>query len=109
MCLTLKNRKEKKRIESHCFALKPEHGPRGIWQKPLKPGALSQLVGSHRLSVRYTSGWVEFSELYVLKARNHSKSRVKPIEFVVERSSWLDTLDLHWLGVVGESPLHGLW
>ena len=31
MCLTLKNRKEKNRIESHCFALKPEHGPRGIW------------------------------------------------------------------------------
>ena len=63
MCLTLKNRKEKKRIESHCFALKPEHGPRGIWRKPLKPGALRQLVGSHRLSVRYTGGWVEFSEL----------------------------------------------
>ena len=26
---------------------------------------------------------------------------VKPIEFVVERSSWLDALNLHWLGVVG--------
>ena len=63
MCLTLKNRKEKNRIESHCFALKPEHGPRGIWRKPLKPGALSQLVGSHQLSGRYTSEWVEFSEL----------------------------------------------
>ena len=55
-----KNKKEKKRIESLCFALKPKHGPRGIWRKP---GALSQLVGSHRLSVHYTGGWVEFSEL----------------------------------------------
>ena len=36
-----KNQKEKKRIESHCFALKPEHGPRGLWRKPLKPGALN--------------------------------------------------------------------
>ena len=63
MCLTLKNRKEKKRIESLCFALKPEHGPRGIWRNPLKLGALSQLVGSRRLSVRYTGGGVEFSEL----------------------------------------------
>ena len=35
------------------FTLKPEHGPRGIWRKPLKPDALSQLVGSHRLSARY--------------------------------------------------------
>ena len=26
-------------------------------------GALSQLVGSHRLSARYTGGWVEFSKL----------------------------------------------
>ena len=23
------------------FALKPEHGPRGIWRKPLKPSALN--------------------------------------------------------------------
>ena len=60
---TNKKQKEKKRIESHCFALKPEHGPRGLWRKPLKPGALRQLVGSHRLSVRYTGGWAEFSEL----------------------------------------------
>ena len=51
-----KKQKDKKRIESLCFSLKPEHGPRGLWRKPLKPGALSQLVGSHRLSVRYTGG-----------------------------------------------------
>ena len=36
-----KKQKEKKRIESHCFSLKPEHGLRGIWRKPLKPGALN--------------------------------------------------------------------
>ena len=59
------------------------------------------LVGSHRLSVRYTGGWVEFSKLYVLEARNHSEFGVKPLEFVVERSSWLNALNLYWLGVVG--------
>ena len=58
-----KKQKEKKRIESHCFALKLEHSPRGLWRKPLKPGAQSQLVGSRRLSVRYMGGWVEFSKL----------------------------------------------
>ena len=59
-----KKKKEEKRIEkSRHFALKHERGPRGIWGKPLKPGALSQLVGSHRLSARYMGGWVEFSEL----------------------------------------------
>ena len=39
----------------------------------------------------------------------HSKSGVKPIEFVVENSFWLDALNLSWLEVIGESPLHGLW
>ena len=59
-----KKQKEKEKEENlQCFALKPEHGLRGIWQKPLKPGALSQLVGSHRLSARYTGGWVEFCKL----------------------------------------------
>ena len=58
-----KKQKEKKRFESCRFALKPEHDPIGIWRKPSKPGALSQLVGSHRLSARYTGGWVEFSKL----------------------------------------------
>ena len=52
-----KNKKEEKLQR---FTLKPEHGPRGIWRKPLKPGALSQLVGSHRLSVRYMAEWAEF-------------------------------------------------
>ena len=67
MCLPKEKEKEKekeKRIEKpRRFALKPEHGPRGIWRKPLKPSALNQLVGSHRLSARYMGGWVEFSKL----------------------------------------------
>ena len=71
MCLPKKKEKEKekkkkrkrKRRKLQRFALKPEHGPKGLWRKPLKPCALSQLVGSHRLSVRYTGGWVKFSEL----------------------------------------------
>ena len=59
-----KKKKNEKRIEKpRRFALKPEHGLSGIWQKTLKPGALSQLVGSHRLSARYTGGCVEFSKL----------------------------------------------
>ena len=59
-----KEKEKEKRIEkSRRFALKLEHGPRGIWRKPLKPGALSQLVGSHQLSARYMGGWVRFSEL----------------------------------------------
>ena len=58
-----KKEKEKIQVKSHRFALKPEHGSRGIRRKPLKPGALNQLVGSHRLSANYMGGWVEFSEL----------------------------------------------
>ena len=65
MCLPKekKGKRKEKENQSQSFALKPEHGPRGLWRKPLKLGALSQLVGSHRLSVRYTGGWVKFSEL----------------------------------------------
>ena len=63
MCLPKEKEKEiEKRIEkSQRFALKLEHSPRGIWRKPLKPGALSQLVGSHRLSARYMGGWVSLT------------------------------------------------
>ena len=46
--------KKKKKKKFATLALKPEHSPRGILRKPLKPGALSQLVESHRLSARYT-------------------------------------------------------
>ena len=65
MCLPKEKEKEKeKRIEKpRRFALKPEHGLRGLRRKPLKPGALNQLVRSHRLSAHYMGGWVEFSEL----------------------------------------------
>ena len=59
-----RKKKEKEKEEKlQRFALKPKQGPRGIWREPLKPGALSQLVGSHRLSARYIGGWVEFSKL----------------------------------------------
>ena len=58
-----KKKKEEKRIEkSQRFALKPEHGPKGLRRKSLKPGTLSQPVGSHRLSARYIGGWLKFSE-----------------------------------------------
>ena len=69
MCLpkekekTKEKEKEKRKVKSCCFSLKPEHGPWGLRRKPLKPGALNQLVGSHRLSARYMGGRVEFSEL----------------------------------------------
>ena len=69
MCLPKEKKKKRKRKEKgkeeklQRFALKPEQGPRGIWREPLKPGALSQLVGSHRLSARYMGGWVEFNKL----------------------------------------------
>ena len=69
MCLPKEKKRKGKRKEKEKeeklqrFALKPKHGPMGIWRKPLKPGALSQLVGSHRLSARYISGWVELSKL----------------------------------------------
>ena len=81
-----KKKRKRKRRKLLCFALKPEHGPRGIRRKSLKPSTLSQLVGSHRLSACYMSGWVRLSELQVLESRSHSKSGVKPEEFVVEKS-----------------------
>ena len=56
MSSKIKEKKKKKQKEKEeklqRFTLKLEHGPRGMWLKPLKPGALSQLVGSHRLSAR---------------------------------------------------------
>ena len=55
--------KENSSVKPRRFALKPEYGLRGIWRMPLKPVALNQLIGSHRLSARYTGGWVEFNEL----------------------------------------------
>ena len=36
-----KEKEREKEEKLQLFALKPEHGPRGIWRKPLKPGALN--------------------------------------------------------------------
>ena len=36
-----KRKRKEKEEKLQCFALKPEHGPRGIWRKPLKPGGLN--------------------------------------------------------------------
>ena len=51
-----KIKRKEKEEKLQRFALKPKHGPRGIWRKPLKPDPLRQLVGSHRLSARYMGG-----------------------------------------------------
>ena len=61
--MSSKINQKKKEEKLQRFALKLEHGPRGIWRKSLKPGSLSQLVGSHRLSAHYMGGCVRFSEL----------------------------------------------
>ena len=69
MCLPKEKKRKGKRKEKEKeekwqrFALKPEHGPRGLPRMSLKPGALIQLVWIHRLSTCYTGGWVEFREL----------------------------------------------
>ena len=42
--MSLEEKKEKRKKEkeqSVALALKPKQGPRGIWRKSLKPGALS--------------------------------------------------------------------
>ena len=36
----IKRKEKEKEGKFQCFALKPEHGLRGIWRKPLKLGAL---------------------------------------------------------------------
>ena len=52
------------------LALKPEQGPRGIWWKSLKPGALSlQWLGATDLTARYMGGWVEYIWLKKKKRR----------------------------------------
>ena len=59
-CLPKEKKRKRKENEKEAkfqrFALKLEHGSRGLRRKSLKPGALSQLVGSHRLSARYMGG-----------------------------------------------------
>ena len=45
---------KKKKEQSVTFALKPKQGSRGIWQKSLKPGALSPyLLGVIDLNAHY--------------------------------------------------------
>ena len=63
MCLPKEKEKEKRQVKLRRFSLKPEHGPRGLRRKLLKPGALNRLVGNHRLCACYMGGRVEFSEL----------------------------------------------
>ena len=47
-------KKTKKQKRSVSLALKPEQGPRGIWQKSLKPNALSLYwLGVTNLNARY--------------------------------------------------------
>ena len=54
-------RKKRKKEQSVSLALKPEQGPRGIWRKSLKPGALSLYwLGVTDLTARYMGGWAEF-------------------------------------------------
>ena len=55
--IKISEKEKEKEDKLQRYALKPEHGPRGIWRNPLKQCALSKLVGSHRLSARYT-GWM---------------------------------------------------
>ena len=56
-----KREKEKKKNKEKLqrFALKPEHGPRGIWRKPLKPGALNLhwLGVTDLVFVTWVDGW----------------------------------------------------
>ena len=45
---------KKKEKEKCLLALKPEQGPRGIWRKSLKPGALHlDLLGATDLNAHY--------------------------------------------------------
>ena len=53
------------------LALKPEQGPRGIWWKSLKPGALSLYwLGVTDFTARYMGGWVESQKKKKKKVRS---------------------------------------
>ena len=80
-------KKKRKRIKIATLFLETRARSEGYMAKAFKARCPKpSLVGSHRLSVRYMGGWVEFSKFWVLESRNHSKSGVKPVEFVVESS-----------------------
>ena len=79
-----KNKKKRKRIKIATLCLETRAWSEGYMAKAFKARCPKpSLVGSRRLSVHYTGRWVEFSKLYVLNSRSHSKSGVKPVEFVV--------------------------
>ena len=54
-----KEKENKKNKKLQRFALKLEHGPRGIWRKPLKPGALNLhwLGVTDLVFVTWVDGW----------------------------------------------------
>ena len=54
-----KKKKKKKEYKLQRFAFKPEHGPRGIWRKPLKPDALNLhwLGVTDLVFVTWVDGW----------------------------------------------------
>ena len=80
-------KKKRKRMKIATLCLETRARSEGYMAKAFKARCPKpSLVGSRRLCVRYMGGWVEFSKLYVLESRNHSKSGVKPEEFMVERS-----------------------
>ena len=54
-------KKKRKRIKKlQCFSLKPEHGLRGIWRNPLKPGALNLhwLGVTDLVFATWVDGWI---------------------------------------------------
>ena len=59
-----KKKKKRKRIKIAMLCLGTQAWSEGYMAKAFKARCPKpSLVGSHRLSVRYTSGWVEFSKL----------------------------------------------
>ena len=65
--MRLRKKKEKKKIKrikiaTHCLETRAQS--EGYMAKDFKAWCPKpSLVGSHRISVRYTGGWVEFSKL----------------------------------------------
>ena len=59
-----KKKKKRKRIKIAMLCLETRSRSEGYMAKAFKARCLKpSLVGSHRLSVCYTGGWVEFSKL----------------------------------------------
>ena len=54
---------KKKEKEKCLLALKLEQGPKGIWQKSLKPGVLNlHWLGVTDLNACYKGEWMKFSK-----------------------------------------------